>query len=135
MTRPDQRDIERYASGGPWEDRVGYSRVVVAGDLVFVAGTTATVDGVVQHEGDAFAQTTTAFGVVAEALTAVGCSLADVVRTRLYLVDAEDQHAVGRAHRELFDAARPASTMLVVAGFLDPRMLVEVEAVAYRRRR
>ena len=74
--------VERYSSGGPWEDVVG-------------SGTTATVGGVVQVEGDAYAQTITAFGVVAEVLAQAGCTLADVVRTRMYLVDAGDQHAVG----------------------------------------
>jgi enamine deaminase RidA (YjgF/YER057c/UK114 family) len=122
----------RISSGGPWEDVVGYSRAVVVGPWVLVSGSTATVDGEVRHEGDAYAQTLEAFEVVRGALEQAGLSLADVVRTRMYLADIGDQDAVGRAHSELFDGIRPAATMLEVARFVDPRMLVEVEADAYR---
>ena len=122
----------RISSGGPWEDAVGYSRAVVAGPFVFVAGSTSTVDGEVRHEGDPYAQTLEAFGVVRRALEQAGLSLSDVVRTRMYLKDIRDSDAVGRAHAELFGEVRPAATMLEVSGFIDPRMLVEVEADAYR---
>ena len=122
----------RISSGGPWESVVGYSRAVVAGPFVLVAGSTSTVDGEVRHEGDAYAQTLEAFGVVRRALEDAGLSLADVVRTRMYLKDIRDSDAVGRAHSELFDAVRPAATMVEVSGFVDPRMLVEVEADAYK---
>lgn len=122
----------RISSGGPWEDVVGYSRAVVAGPFVLVAGSTSTVDGEVRHEGDAYAQTLEAFGVVRRALEQAGLSLADVVRTRMYVKDIRDSDAVGRAHSELFDAVRPAATMVEVSGFVDPRMLVEVEADAYK---
>jgi enamine deaminase RidA (YjgF/YER057c/UK114 family) len=122
----------RISSGGPWEDAVGYSRAVVAGPWVLVSGSTSTVDGEVRHEGDAYAQTLEAFGVARRALEQAGLSLADVVRTRMYLADIGDQDAVGRAHSELFDEVRPAATMLEVARLVDPRMLVEVEVDAYR---
>ena len=122
----------RISSGGPWEDVVGYSRAVVAGPWVLVSGSTSTVDGEVRHEGDAYAQTLEAFGVARRALEQAGLSLADVVRTRMYLADIGDQDAVGRAHSELFDDIRPAATMLAVARLVDPRMLVEVELDAYR---
>ena len=122
----------RISSGGPWEDVVGYSRAVVAGPWVLVSGSTSTVDGEVRHEGDAYAQTLEAFGVARRALEQAGLSLADVVRTRMYLADIGDQDAVGRAHSELFDDIRPAATMLEVARLVDPRMLVEVELDAYR---
>jgi enamine deaminase RidA (YjgF/YER057c/UK114 family) len=120
------------SSGGPWEDVVGYSRAVVAGPWVLVAGSTSTVDGEVRHEGDAYAQTLEAFGVVRRALEAAGLGLADVVRTRMYVADISVQDDVARAHRELFADVRPAATMLEVSRFVDPRMLVEVEADAYR---
>ena len=120
------------SSGGPWEDAVGYSRAVVAGPFVLVSGSTATVEGQVRHPGDAYAQALEAFGVARRALEEAGCGLADVVRTRMYLRHGHDSDAVGRAHRELFAAIRPAATMLVVAGFVDPAMLVEVEVDAYR---
>lgn len=119
------------SSGGPWEDVVGYSRAVVAGPFVLVSGSTATIDGQVRHPGDAYAQALEAFGVARRALEEAGCGLADVVRTRMYLRHAHDSDAVGRAHAELFAGIRPAATMLVVAGFVDPAMLVEVEVDAY----
>lgn len=122
----------RISSGGPWEDTVGYSRAVVAGPWVLVSGSTSTIDGEVRHEGDAYAQTREAFGVVRRALEQAGLGLADVVRTRMYLADIDDQEAVGRAHCELFGDVRPAATMVEVSRFVDPRMLVEVEADAYR---
>jgi enamine deaminase RidA (YjgF/YER057c/UK114 family) len=120
------------SSGGPWEDVVGYSRAVVAGPWVLVSGSTSTVDGEVRHVGDAYAQTLEAFGVVRRALEQAGLGLADVVRTRMYLADMAHETDVARAHLELFDAVRPAATMLAVAGFVDSRMLVEVEVDAYR---
>ena len=125
-------DIERLGSGGPWEDVVGYSRVVRVGDTAWTAGCTATVDGVVQHPGDAHAQALVAFEVALFALARVGFDRDEVVQTRMYVLRAEDTDAVGRAHADLFGAVRPAATMLVVAGFVDPQMLVEVEVVAAR---
>lgn len=125
-------EVTRIGSGGPYEEQYGYVRAVVAGPFVLVSGTTATVDGEIQHEGDPYGQTVAAFAVVERALAQAGATLADVVRTRLYLVHARDQDEVGRAHRELFGAHPPAATMVAVAALVDPRMLVEVEAVAYR---
>jgi enamine deaminase RidA (YjgF/YER057c/UK114 family) len=122
----------RISSGGPWEDVVGYSRAVVAGPWVLVSGSTSTIDGEVRHEGDAYAQTIEAFGVVRRALEQAGHSLDDVVRTRMYLVDMSHEADVARAHKELFDAVRPAATMVEISRFVDPRMLVEVEVDAYR---
>ena len=122
----------RISSGGPWEDVVGYSRAVVAGPWVLVSGSTSTVDGEVRHEGDAYAQTLEAFGVVRRALEQAGLGLDDVVRTRMYLADMAHEAVVARAHKELFDAVRPAATMVAITSFVDARMLVEVEADAYR---
>lgn len=121
------------SSGGPWEAKIGYSRAVVAGDYVHVSGSTATVDGVLQHEGDAYGQTKVAFEVIASALAQVGYSLNDIVRTRVYLANAEDMDAVGRAHGEIFGEIRPAATMLAGLKFINPAMLVEIEADAWRR--
>jgi len=122
----------RISSGGPYEDVVGYSRAVVAGPWVLVSGCTSTVDGEVRHEGDAYLQALEAFGVARRALEEAGLSLDDAVRTRMYLADMAHQSGVARAHKELFDDVRPAATMLAVAGFVDRRMLVEVEVDAYR---
>jgi enamine deaminase RidA (YjgF/YER057c/UK114 family) len=123
---------QRVGSGGPYEAVVGYSRVVFAEPFAFVAGCTATVDGSVQHVDDPYEQTITAFGVAGRALQAVGLELADVVQTRMYVVDMAHQHEVGRAHRLVFDQVRPVATMVGVVALVDPLMLVEVEVVAYR---
>ncbi|MGK5551114.1 RidA family protein [Actinomadura kijaniata] len=124
--------IERITSGGPWEDTFGYSRAVLAGDLALVAGCTATVDGQVVHVGDPFEQARTAFQIALWSLERLGLGRDDVVRTRMYITDVAHSADVGRAHELLFGEVRPVSTILVVAGLLDPRMLVEVEVEAYR---
>ena len=122
------------SSGGPWESVIGYSRATVAGDYVHVSGSTATVDGALQHEGDAYGQTiVTLQNVIASALAQVGYSLADVVRSRIYLSNAEDMDAVGKAHGEIFGEVRPAATMLAGIKFINPKMLVEIEVDAWKR--
>lgn len=122
----------RISSGGPWEQKIGYSRAVVAGPYIHVSGSTATVDGVVQHPEDAYSQTLVAFSVIEKALKEGGHSLLDVVRTRMYLANEADMEAVGRAHGELFSEIRPAATMLAGIKFIDPAMLVEIEVDSYR---
>jgi len=126
--------IERFGSGGPWEQAFGYSRAVRAGDLLVTAGCTATVDGVVVGISDPRAQTLTAFRIALDALAEAGATVADVIRTRMYVVDEGHADAVGRAHGELFGTVRPAATLVVVAGLLHPDHLVEVEAEAYLAR-
>jgi enamine deaminase RidA (YjgF/YER057c/UK114 family) len=121
------------SSGGPWEAVIGYSRAVVAGEYVHVSGSTATVDGVLQHEGDAYGQTLTAFKVIEAALAQAGYSLEDIVRTRVYVSDASHMDDVAKAHGELFGNIRPAATMLAGISFINPKMLVEIEADAWKR--
>ena len=122
------------SSGGPWESVIGYSRATIAGDYVHVSGSTATVDGVLQHEGDAYGQTKVALeSVIASALAQAGYSLSDVVRSRIYLANAEDMDAVGKAHGEIFGDIRPAATMLAGIQFINPKMLVEIEVDAWKR--
>jgi enamine deaminase RidA (YjgF/YER057c/UK114 family) len=116
----------------PWEPVVGYSRAVAAGDFVFVSGCTSVADGVFVHDGDAEAQTTQAIANVAQALEALGVGLADVVRTRMFVTDISRWEEYGRAHGAAFGEAMPATSMVGVAALVDPRMLVEVEAVAYK---
>jgi enamine deaminase RidA (YjgF/YER057c/UK114 family) len=122
----------RISTGGPWEEPFGYSRAVAAGDFVFVSGCTSVDGGQVVHEGDAQAQTTQAIANVAEALAAVGADLADVVRTRMFVTDISRSAQYGQAHGAAFGEIRPASSMLGVTALIDPRMLIEVEAVAYK---
>ena len=121
----------RYGSGGPWEETFGYSRVVAAGPFVLSAGCTSTVDGQVVHVGDAAAQTKEAFRIALDGLARAGARREDVVRTRMYVVRREDAEAVGQVHGEIFGDVRPASTMVLVAGLIDPDHLVEVEVEAY----
>ena len=123
---------KKISSGGPWEQSIGYSRAVVAGPYIHVSGSTATVDGVLQHEGDAYGQAKVAFQVIEKALLSGGHSLQDVVRTRMYLAKAEDMDAVGRVHGELFSAIRPAATMLAGIQFINKAMLVEIEVDSYK---
>jgi enamine deaminase RidA (YjgF/YER057c/UK114 family) len=123
--------ISRYASGGPWEEIFGYSRTVAAGPLVLSAGCTATVDGAVANIGDAHGQALVAFRIALEGLTRAGASVTDVVRTRMYVVSADDADEVGRAHAEVFGDVRPVATMVVVARLIHPDHLVEVEVEAY----
>ncbi|MFF0743434.1 RidA family protein [Streptomyces sp. NPDC004111] len=130
MTAPEVRRVQ---TGAPWEERFGYARAVeLPNGTVLVAGCTSVVDGVIDA-GTPYEQTVTAFGVAEKALQQLGLSRADVVRTRMYLTHARDVDEVGRAHKELFDAVRPAATMLIVSGFVDPSLVVEVEVEAYRK--
>jgi enamine deaminase RidA (YjgF/YER057c/UK114 family) len=122
----------RLGSGGPWEDVVGYSRVVAVGGQAWVSGCTATVDGAVVHPGDMGAQARVALSVLVAALEGAGFATADVVRTRMYVTDTGRWEEVGRAHGEVFGAVRPATAMIGVASLLHPDMLVEIEADAVR---
>lgn len=126
--------IQKVGSGAPWEAVVGYSRAVAAGDHVWVTGCTSLRDGEVVHDGDAYAQTVQAIHNVEWALHQVGASLADVVRTRIFVTDISRWEEYGRAHGEAFGETMPATSMVEVSALIDPRMLVEVEAVAYRPR-
>jgi enamine deaminase RidA (YjgF/YER057c/UK114 family) len=107
-----------------WGDRIGYSRAVRSGNLIEVAGTTAPGDS-------AYEQARGALATIAEALEALGASIEDVVRTRMFVADiGANADDVGRAHREVFADAKPATAMYGVTGFLTAGMLVEIEATA-----
>ncbi|MFD8305683.1 RidA family protein [Streptomyces sp. NPDC059690] len=124
--------VRRVQSGTPWEETFGFARAVAAGDRVLVAGTTSFKGDVLYGEGDPYEQAKVAFTSAIEAIGELGLGVGSVIRTRMFLTHARDVDAVGRAHKELFDAVRPVSTLLVVEGFVDPRILVEVELEAFR---
>ncbi|GGZ49130.1 RidA family protein [Streptomyces bluensis] len=124
--------VRRVQSGSPWEESFGFARAVAAGDRVLVAGTTAFKGSVLYGEGDPYEQARVAFTSAVEAIGEFGLGVESVIRTRMYLTHQRDIDDVGRAHKELFDAVRPVSTLLVVEGFVDPRILVEVELEAFR---
>jgi enamine deaminase RidA (YjgF/YER057c/UK114 family) len=119
----------RVASGSPFEPRYGFARALRAGDRVLVAGT-----GPVWPDGgcdpDAGGQARRCLEIIAEALAGLDAGVGDVVRTRMYVTSAEHADAVGEAHAEAFGPAQPVATMVVVAGLLDPRWKVEIEAEA-----
>lgn len=120
---------KQISSGSPWELIVGYSRAVVVGDRVFVAGTAPQwPDGLI--DPDPAAQMRRCLEIIGNALAAAGSGFEDVVRTRLYIVDAADFEAIGEVHGEVFGEIRPACTAVVVAALLDPDWRVEVEAEA-----
>lgn len=130
---PDVSDnVRRDQSESPLEETIGFARAVGAGDMVLVSGTMPLVDGAVRGEGSPYEQALLAFGNAIAALEPFGLGPESVIRTRMYMSHARDADDVGRAHRELFGAVRPAATMVVVAGFMDSRVLVEVEIEAYR---
>ncbi len=117
------------SSGAALEERVGYSRAVVAGPHVYVSGTAPIMPDDADPPGDAYAQARRCLEIIGRALEEAGASYGDVVRTRIYVTRAELIDEVGRAHREVFGEARPATTGVVVE-LLDPRWLVEIEAEA-----
>ncbi|ALO07675.1 Putative translation initiation inhibitor, yjgF family [Streptomyces venezuelae] len=124
--------VKKVVTGAPWEEQFGYSRAVeLPNGLVLVAGCTSVVGGQIA-DGGPYDQTVNSFNVAFAALKQLGLGAEHVVRTRMYITHARDVDEVGRAHKELFDDVRPAASMIIVSGFVDPRLVVEVEIEAYR---
>ncbi len=120
----------RVASGSPYEPVIGFSRAAVAGHHVSVAATAPIMPDGGEPPADAYGQAKRCLDIISTALEEAGASVREVVRTRCYLVTADDWEEVGRAHGEVFADVRPASTMIVVTGFIDPRWRLEIEADA-----
>ncbi|RAQ95254.1 RidA family protein [Thermogemmatispora tikiterensis] len=119
------------SSGSPYEPVIGFARAVRLGNMIAVSGTAPLgPDGKTVAPGDAAAQTRRCLEIMQAALNQLGADLSTVIRTRIFLVHAEDWEQVGRVHGEFFGAVRPASTMVQVARLLDPQWLVEIEADA-----
>jgi enamine deaminase RidA (YjgF/YER057c/UK114 family) len=122
---------QKISSGTPWEGKAGYSRALRVGNLVYVAGTTASDEqGSVIGVGDVYAQTVYTIRKIERALGEAGASLSDVVRTRTFITDISRWEAFARAHGELFGAIRPVSTLVQVSALIDPDHLIEMEVDA-----
>lgn len=118
------------ASGSPYEPVIGFSRAVVEGHHVAVSGTAPVMPEGAEPPPDVYGQTKRVLEIILAALAEAGAAPGDVVRTRTYLTSADGWEEAGRAHGDVFADVRPASTMVVVSGFLDPRWRVEMEADA-----
>ena len=118
------------SSGTTWEDTVGYSRAVRIGNIVEVAGTTATDGDQVLGKDDMYAQSKFIFEKIEKVLQEAGASMQDVVRTRMYVTDITRWEDAGRAHGEFFRDIKPACTLMQVGGFVSPDMLIEIEVTA-----
>ena len=124
--------VRRVQSGSPWEESFGFARAVAAGEGELVAATSAFIGELLYGEGEQNEQAKVAFTTALEAIAEFGLTPESVIRTRVCLAHARDVDAVGRAHKEMFDAVRPVTTLLVVQGFMDSRVLVSVEVEAFR---
>lgn len=123
--------FERVFSGAPWESKVGYCRAIRAGNLIFVTGTAPVAEGGgVFAPGDAYSQARRCFEIIERALRDLRASMADVVRTRMFVTDIGRWQEFGKAHGEFFSAYPPATSMIEVKGLIDPAMLIEIEADA-----
>jgi enamine deaminase RidA (YjgF/YER057c/UK114 family) len=117
------------SSGSPYEEPIGFSRAVRIGNRVCVSGTAPIAEnGSVESPGDVYKQTKRCLEIIKHAIEEAGASLADVIRTRVYLTDAETWKEAAKAHGEYFSSIKPACTFVEVSRLIDPQWLVEIEA-------
>ncbi len=129
---PTSADRQNISSASPYEDVIGFSRAVRVGPYIHVSGTTAIGDdGELVGVNNLFAQTVQTLRNIESALAEAGATLDDVVRTRIYIRKMDHWKHVAEAHSAVFDLVRPAATIVEVSRFIDPRMLIEIEADAY----
>lgn len=121
---------QKISSGSPWEDIVGYSRLVRVGNIVEVAGTTAMDGDTVVGKGDMYAQTAFILKKIEKSLLGVGVTLEDVVRTRIFITDISKWQEAGRAHGEFFREIKPVATMVEVSRLINDDLLIEIEVTA-----
>jgi enamine deaminase RidA (YjgF/YER057c/UK114 family) len=119
-----------YSSGSPWEDKVGYTRAVKVNNIIEVAGTVASKDGVVQSVGDAGGQTDVILTIIKNAIENLGGKLEDTVRTRIFCTNIADFEAIGRVHAAYFTTIKPVMSIVEISKLIHPDMLVEIEATA-----
>ncbi len=121
---------QQIGSGSPWEDIVGYSRAVKVGNIIEVAGTTASDGSTVAGKGDVYEQTLFIFSKIEKALQQLGGSLQDVVRTRMFVTNIDEWELVGKAHGEIFATIKPVTSMIEVKRLIDKELLIEIEVTA-----
>ena len=125
------QEREKYSSGAKWERVVGYSRAVKVGSRIYVTGTTATDENSnIVGIGDAYVQTVQVIENIEKALQALGASLENVVRTRMFVTDISRWEEYGRAHGEFFGEILPATTMVEISRLIDAEMLIEIDVDA-----
>ncbi len=120
-----------FSTGAKWEDIVGYCRAVQVGYIIEIAGTTAVIDGIIVHKGDAYLQTKAIIEIAKSVLEEAGGDLSNVIRTRIYVTDISKWRDIGKAHGEFYRTIKPATSMVEVSGLVDPDMLVEIEFTAH----
>jgi enamine deaminase RidA (YjgF/YER057c/UK114 family) len=122
--------ISKISSGSPWEDIVGYSRAIRAGNIIEVAGTTAMDGDILIGRGDMYAQTKFVLQKIEKALHELGASMKDVVRTRMFVTAIDQWEQAGKAHGEFFHDIKPVATMLEVSRLINDDLLIEIEVTA-----
>lgn len=121
---------KQIGTGSAWEDAIGYSRAVKVGNIIEVAGTTAMDGDTLIGKDDIYEQTVFIFRKIEKSLVELGSSMADVVRTRIFVTDIYQWESVGKAHAEFFKDIKPVATMVEVNNLIAPDLLIEIEVTA-----